>query len=112
MDPATGASTCALGSHRCTEYMGNFTKNPAVILKVKIGETLKKKILSELGNLIKSKKKYCPQYFINAMFIKSRGKEAQIVYNTRFSLALKRSGWYPHPIIIMKIGNSAVSNKK
>lgn len=26
MDPATGASTWALGSHRCPKYTGNFTK--------------------------------------------------------------------------------------
>lgn len=26
MDPITGASTCALGNHRCTEYIGNLTK--------------------------------------------------------------------------------------
>ena len=25
MDPPTGASTCALGSHRCTPYNGDFT---------------------------------------------------------------------------------------
>lgn len=27
MDPATGASTCAFGNHRCTPYNGIFTKN-------------------------------------------------------------------------------------
>lgn len=26
MDPATGASTCALGSHRCRENIGTFTR--------------------------------------------------------------------------------------
>lgn len=31
MDPAIGASTCALGNHRCVEYIGNFTKNPMII---------------------------------------------------------------------------------
>lgn len=27
MEPATGASTCALGSHKCTENRGSFTRN-------------------------------------------------------------------------------------
>lgn len=27
MDPATGASTCAFGSHKCTPYRGIFTRN-------------------------------------------------------------------------------------
>lgn len=26
IEPAKGASTCALGNQRCTEYMGSFTK--------------------------------------------------------------------------------------
>jgi len=26
IDPMTGASTCALGNHKCTEYIGNLTK--------------------------------------------------------------------------------------
>ena len=30
IDPATGASTCALGNHRCTINMGNFTKNAKI----------------------------------------------------------------------------------
>lgn len=30
IDPAIGASTCALGSHRWTENIGSFTKNPAI----------------------------------------------------------------------------------
>lgn len=31
IEPATGASTWALGSHRCTENRGNFTRNAAVM---------------------------------------------------------------------------------
>lgn len=30
IDPAIGASTCALGSQRCTLNIGNFTNNPAI----------------------------------------------------------------------------------
>jgi len=37
MEPATGASTWALGSQRWTEYMGNFTKKaPNAVMKIKL----------------------------------------------------------------------------
>lgn len=32
IDPATGASTCAFGSHKCTENSGNFTMNAVIII--------------------------------------------------------------------------------
>jgi hypothetical protein len=32
IDPATGASTCALGNHKCTENRGNFTINAVIII--------------------------------------------------------------------------------
>lgn len=35
IDPATGASTCALGSHKCIENIGSFTKNAIKIRNVK-----------------------------------------------------------------------------
>ena len=31
IEPVTGASTCALGSQRCTKYIGNLTKNAKII---------------------------------------------------------------------------------
>lgn len=34
IDPAIGASTCALGSHRCTKNMGSFTRNPMIIMSL------------------------------------------------------------------------------
>ena len=37
IDPATGASTCALGSQRWTVYIGSFTKNAIIINIHKIG---------------------------------------------------------------------------
>ena len=33
MDPTVGASTCALGSHKCTKNMGIFTKNATINLR-------------------------------------------------------------------------------
>jgi hypothetical protein len=38
IDPAIGASTCALGSHRCVENIGNFTMNPVTSISQKIVE--------------------------------------------------------------------------
>ena len=32
IEPETGASTCALGSHKCTKYIGNFTKNARILI--------------------------------------------------------------------------------
>jgi hypothetical protein len=32
IDPATGASTCAFGSHKCTENNGSFTMNAVIII--------------------------------------------------------------------------------
>ncbi len=32
IDPATGASTCAFGSHKCTENSGSFTINAVIII--------------------------------------------------------------------------------
>lgn len=32
MDPAIGASTCALGSQRCVENIGSFTRNPIRVI--------------------------------------------------------------------------------
>lgn len=31
MDPAIGASTCALGSHKWTENIGSLTRKPLII---------------------------------------------------------------------------------
>jgi hypothetical protein len=32
IDPAIGASTWALGSHKCKENIGSFTKNPPIVI--------------------------------------------------------------------------------
>lgn len=32
IDPAIGASTWALGSHKCVVNIGNFTRNPAIVI--------------------------------------------------------------------------------
>lgn len=42
IDPAIGASTCALGSHRCVENIGSFTRNPIKVISQNI-ELMEKK---------------------------------------------------------------------
>jgi len=39
------------------------------------------------------------------------GKEAVIVYIIKYILACKRSGWYPHVIIITIVGINDASNQ-
>jgi hypothetical protein len=36
MDPAIGASTCALGSHKWVENIGSFTRNPISVISQNI----------------------------------------------------------------------------
>jgi len=38
IEPATGASTWAFGSHRCTENSGSFTRNAVIRIKEKRGD--------------------------------------------------------------------------
>lgn len=64
IDPTTGASTCALGSHRCPKKIGSFTKNAVINLKVTIAlkafefilynHCLKKKIFLKITLLTKN----------------------------------------------------------
>lgn len=49
MDPAIGASTWALGSHRWTENIGSLTRNPA---RAKIQNT--EEFIRKGGNIISS----------------------------------------------------------
>jgi len=35
IEPETGASTCALGNHKCTTYIGNFTRNANTLINHK-----------------------------------------------------------------------------
>jgi hypothetical protein len=47
IDPAIGASTWAFGSHRWTVNIGNFTKNPARTIIIKI------ELVIDIGNFIR-----------------------------------------------------------
>lgn len=39
------------------------------------------------------------------------GKDAVIVYNIKYILACRRSGWYPHVIMITIVGIKDASNQ-
>ena len=75
IDPATGASTCAFGSHKWTEYIGILTRKARIVISHQIdavvaviGLVIWKKINSDLF-----------QELINMMDM-SRGSEAVTVY--------------------------------
>lgn len=107
IDPATGASTWALGNQRCVEYKGIFTMKAihninqigVVITGLKNGIVIWNNINIELFHLA-----------IKIMIIK-RGNEAETVYIIRYVLACTRSGWAPHPKIIIKVGIREASKK-
>jgi len=42
IEPAIGASTCALGSHKCVENIGSFTRNPIKVISQNIDLVEKK----------------------------------------------------------------------
>lgn len=108
IEPAIGASTCAFGSHKCTENIGSFTRNPSraivqnsCLLDINIGRdsSLFKNIDVEL-DIEKIEQK-----------IMNIGRDAVIVYIIRYILACNRSGWYPHDIIINIVGTRDASNQ-
>jgi len=108
IDPAIGASTWALGSHRWVENIGNFTRNPIIVISQKIDLSEK-----NLGNLNSDvidislwfENRYIEQNIMNI------GNDAVIVYNIKYILACSRSGWYPHVIMITIVGISDASNQ-
>lgn len=101
IDPATGASTWALGSHWCRVYTGNFTKNAPIISRVSFwfkGSVMEgRMILRELLEFIIMKR---------AM---RRGTEAVRVYINMYIVADTRSGCGPQYIISAAVGISVVS---
>jgi len=74
IDPPTGASTCALGSHWWTKYIGNFTKKAVAAKAVKVG------ILYKWFTLNIKKYIDLQQFFwMIIIMVKSKGKEAKSV---------------------------------
>jgi len=98
IEPTTGASTWALGSHKWNGNIGNFTRKPIIRAREKIFELVAESALRLLA--VKD------EFIIFSTKIKkiSRGKEAEIVYITIKRLAKIRSGWPPQPKINSIIG--------
>lgn len=106
IDPIIGASTWAFGSHKWNRNIGNLIKKANnmrtkfIFLKIEDIEGLIRTI--KLLDICLQKNK----------ITNSKGKEPEIVYIIIAMAAGSRSGWYPHPIIIRKIGIREASNKK
>jgi hypothetical protein len=76
IEPATGASTCALGSHKCTENIGNLIKNAKRKKNIKIIliTLLEDKLASIILEGIKNLKDSC-----SIRITTSKGNEAKRV---------------------------------
>jgi hypothetical protein len=75
IEPETGASTCALGSHKCTKYMGNFTINANLDIIIKKGLVCKTTSPQNWRDLNLNTNKV----FDSKKIIISKGKEAKRV---------------------------------
>jgi len=89
IEPAIGASTWALGSHKCTENIGSFTKNPAIVINQNNGLSRKNLGYISSEDIVS---KLWPEYKIIPQNIMNIGREAVIVYIIKYILACKRSG--------------------
>ena len=90
IEPPTGASTCALGSHVCSRYMGVLTTNLTVTSNVNRTEPMKE------GSLTQT-------------IYNSRGRLLITVYKSNESEACNFSGWYPYKKTIKVIGSTLIS---
>lgn len=81
IEPAIGASTWALGSHRCAPYMGIFTRKASMIGSHQKG-----------GSLMARRRLSWPPDRRNIRRARSRGILADTVYIIRYIPACSRSG--------------------
>lgn len=106
IDPATGASTWALGNHKWVMNNGIFTINAIIVINHHKGIA----DCTGVDHVIKDIDKCKFFWYIHNILIKS-GKEAVIVYNIKYIPAWSRSGWYPHPNTKRRVGIREDSNK-
>jgi len=106
IEPATGASTCALGSQRWVVNKGIFTMKAEIVINHHSGINL----LFVTGgfHIMIEKDRWLLVWYIHISLISS-GKEAVIVYIIRYIPAWSRSGWYPHAIIRSIVGINEAS---
>ena len=90
IDPATGASTWAFGSQRCTKYKGVFTIKAKIVknhqMDINLALEVKKVQLGE------RKERWKADLYIKSKDSRS-GKEAVTVYIIKYVPAWRRSGW-------------------
>jgi len=75
MDPATGASTWAFGSHKWVRNIGIFTRNAAIIAIHHSVWVAKEKEGGTIGSVIDR----CPLLLDRIIKVSSRGSEAEMV---------------------------------
>lgn len=107
IDPAIGASTWAFGSHRWVANIGNFTRNPNNIISHMHSFVIVFREDQLYGILII----LWLDSFINNSKIINIGNDAVTVYIIKYILAWRRSGWYPHNMIIIMVGINDASNQ-
>lgn len=96
--PATGASTWALGSHRCTLYIGLLTMNASVNASAATPPP---------ASVVPQREKYGGRLISSS----NRGRELRAVYNNKCPPAPSFSGWYPCSSTIPRVGNRDSSNR-
>lgn len=88
IEPATGASTWAFGSQRCTEYKGIFTRKAVIVINHHIDIKV-----SRDGGVIKVMVIFIVMLALYIIIILAkRGKDAATVYNIKYEPACRRSG--------------------
>lgn len=83
IDPATGASTWALGNQRWAKKRGVFTKNAAIVISHQVEAKNEDEKNSQLGVVIES----CPLVLYRKIREINSGREAVTVYIIRYMLA-------------------------
>jgi len=104
IEPAIGASTWALGSHKCIENIGNLVTNP----RIKINQ---KNQLFNIDGRVRLLVNMLEEFIEIDIIITSIGKEAKMVYIIRYIPACNRSGWYPHNKMMSRVGIKEASNQ-
>lgn len=89
IDPATGASTWALGSHRCVRYKGVFTRKAAIVISHQRERVFVCGRRVHLGRIIER----WQEYLNIKVSERRRGREAVTVYMIKYIPACSRSGW-------------------
>jgi len=105
IEPAIGASTWALGSHRCVVNIGSFTSIPTIRRNHSRFEDIHDGTV--VGMSINDEDVEFHIY-INIINI---GNDAVMVYIIKYIPACIRSGWYPQYMMIRSVGMREASNQ-